>query len=329
VQAQLLDTKAHRALLDLYALDSRLSSSRDRVAALATRSERLRAAQVALAQQLGATRRTLAISQEALAQHLRDLYEQGGADPLAVVLGASSLEEALARLDDLSRVADQRRRVVAATSQAQQRLVRLRTALATRRRALTASLAAARQGERALAAAVSERASYVASLRSQARLKRAQVGALEMRARSVELRSQQLQAAAQVGAGTTAQTTDTSPAATAENVGETAAQAPAETQAPVPAAAPSASASGRTLTVYTTGYSLPGTTSTGMPVGWGVVAVDPAVIPLGTRLTIPGYGEGVAADTGSAVRGARIDLWFPSLAQARAWGRRTVTITLH
>jgi 3D (Asp-Asp-Asp) domain-containing protein len=66
-----------------------------------------------------------------------------------------------------------------------------------------------------------------------------------------------------------------------------------------------------------------------MPTGWGVVAVDPSVIPLGTRLTIPGYGEGVAADTGGAVRGDLIDLWFPTLAQASAWGRRTVTITLH
>jgi len=46
-------------------------------------------------------------------------------------------------------------------------------------------------------------------------------------------------------------------------------------------------------------------------------------------MTIPGYGEGVAADTGSAVHGATIDLWFPTLAQARAWGRRSVTVTLH
>jgi 3D (Asp-Asp-Asp) domain-containing protein len=60
-----------------------------------------------------------------------------------------------------------------------------------------------------------------------------------------------------------------------------------------------------------------------------VVAVDPSVIPLGTRLTIPGYGAGIAADTGSAVRGSTIDLWFPTLAQALAWGKRTVTITLH
>ena len=46
-------------------------------------------------------------------------------------------------------------------------------------------------------------------------------------------------------------------------------------------------------------------------------------------MSIPGYGEGVAADTGSAVQGASIDLWFPTLAEAMAWGRRTVTITLH
>jgi 3D (Asp-Asp-Asp) domain-containing protein len=53
------------------------------------------------------------------------------------------------------------------------------------------------------------------------------------------------------------------------------------------------------------------------------------VIPLGTRMTIPGYGEGVAADTGRAVQGATIDLWFPTTGQALAWGRRVVTITLH
>jgi 3D (Asp-Asp-Asp) domain-containing protein len=84
-----------------------------------------------------------------------------------------------------------------------------------------------------------------------------------------------------------------------------------------------------TITVTATGYSLSGHTSTGLPVGFGVVAVDPSVIPLGTRLTIPGYGEGVAADTGGAVSGYSIDLWFPTLADALAWGRRTVTITLH
>ena len=78
-----------------------------------------------------------------------------------------------------------------------------------------------------------------------------------------------------------------------------------------------------------TAYTLQGHTATGAPVGYGVVAVDPSVIPLGTRMTIPGYGEGVAADTGGAIQGAVIDLWFPTDSEAAAWGRQTVTITLH
>ena len=43
---------------------------------------------------------------------------------------------------------------------------------------------------------------------------------------------------------------------------------------------------------------------------------------------IPGYGPGIAADTGTAIKGLRIDLWFPTLRQAQNWGRRTVTITV-
>jgi 3D (Asp-Asp-Asp) domain-containing protein len=89
-----------------------------------------------------------------------------------------------------------------------------------------------------------------------------------------------------------------------------------------------AAAGARTITVSATGYSLSGRTATGMPTAPGVVAVDPSVIPLGTRLTIPGYGVGIAADTGGAVHGNVIDLWFPTTQQALAWGRRTVTITI-
>jgi 3D (Asp-Asp-Asp) domain-containing protein len=95
-------------------------------------------------------------------------------------------------------------------------------------------------------------------------------------------------------------------------------------------AVPSATLSGgEALTVVATGYDLLGRTSTGLPVGWGVAAVDPSVIPLGTHLTIPGYGEAIAADTGSSVRGSTIDLWFPTVSKANAWGRRSITISLH
>ena len=82
------------------------------------------------------------------------------------------------------------------------------------------------------------------------------------------------------------------------------------------------------MTVLATGYCLKGTTATGLPVGPGIVAVDPTMIPLGTRMTIPGYGEGVAADTGNGVRGAHIDVWIASCTAAAAF-TRTVVITFH
>ena len=46
-------------------------------------------------------------------------------------------------------------------------------------------------------------------------------------------------------------------------------------------------------------------------------------------MTIPGYGEGVAADTGGAIKGLRIDVWVPTLEEAAQWQWKTVTITLH
>ena len=83
------------------------------------------------------------------------------------------------------------------------------------------------------------------------------------------------------------------------------------------------------LTATISGYALPGRTATGLPVGWGVAAVDPSVIPLGTHISVPGYGDAVAADVGGGIVGSRVDLWFPTVAQAHAWGLRTVTIALH
>ncbi|HTO24361.1 MAG TPA: 3D domain-containing protein [Gaiellaceae bacterium] len=298
VQAQTLDTRAHQALLSLYALDSRLRTARRQLAGLEAESRRLRTQQRDLAQQVAAAHATFLVSQEQFGEHLRALYEQGDVDPLAVVLGAQSLDDALTQLDDLSRVTIQNREVVAAMRSAQTRLGRLRTTLAAHRARVDAAVAGARAAASSLASARADRIAYIGSLHRQRQLATAQIGALETIASRVAKKSQTIQQAS----------------------------------APAEAAAPSTSTNAqgeRTLVVSSTGYSLPGHTATGLPVGWGIVAVDPSVIPLGTKLTVPGYGEAVAADVGSGVRGAMIDLWFPTLAQARAWGRRTVTVTLH
>jgi 3D (Asp-Asp-Asp) domain-containing protein len=83
------------------------------------------------------------------------------------------------------------------------------------------------------------------------------------------------------------------------------------------------------LKVDAVAYSLPGKTALGIPVRRGVVAVDPTLIPLGTKLHVPGYGRGIAADVGHAIKGRIIDLWFPTRTMAQKWGRRTVTITVY
>ena len=305
-QANTLESRTHRALLDLYALDSRLHAAEARLSSLAQQSQRVRNQQALLARQISATSRTLAVSQQELGQNLSTLYKRGDVSALAVVLGAESLDDAL------SSVTDESERVVAVTGAARTRLTTLRGSLQERRAELDAAVADAQRTADALASARSERVGFISKLRSEQRLKRSQITALQAAAQRVERKSNELQAAA----------------ASADATPQPAPDATASNQAPAAAPTPAASGS-RTITVGTTGYSLAGRTSTGMPVGFGVVAVDPSVIPLGTRLTIPGYGEGVAADTGGSVRGSRIDLWFPTLAQARAWGRRTVTITLH
>jgi len=72
----------------------------------------------------------------------------------------------------------------------------------------------------------------------------------------------------------------------------------------------------------------------GVPDGWGIIAVDPKVIPLGSKVYVSGYGNAIAADTGGAIKGNRIDVCFwvggesASRSAAFAWGRRTVTVTI-
>lgn len=59
-----------------------------------------------------------------------------------------------------------------------------------------------------------------------------------------------------------------------------------------------------------------------------VIAVDPKVIPLGTKVHVEGYGYAIAGDTGSAIKGNKIDVFMPSTSQALNWGRKTVKIKI-
>lgn len=71
-----------------------------------------------------------------------------------------------------------------------------------------------------------------------------------------------------------------------------------------------------------------GITATGLRARKGIVAVDPRIIPLGTKLFIPGYGEALAADTGGWIKNDRIDLCFESLEECFRFGRRKIRVYL-
>jgi 3D (Asp-Asp-Asp) domain-containing protein len=80
-----------------------------------------------------------------------------------------------------------------------------------------------------------------------------------------------------------------------------------------------------------TAYTLRGRTASGLQVGKGMIAADPRVLPLGSRVRIDaGFfsGEYLVADTGGAVRGKRIDIWTPSNREAFRFGKRTVKLTV-
>jgi 3D (Asp-Asp-Asp) domain-containing protein len=87
----------------------------------------------------------------------------------------------------------------------------------------------------------------------------------------------------------------------------------------------------RSITLVATGYSPDpsenggwSTTATGLPIGYGAAAVDPRVIPLGTKMYIEGYGYAFACDTGGAIKGHRIDLAYNSYGEANSKGHKKV-----
>jgi 3D (Asp-Asp-Asp) domain-containing protein len=69
-----------------------------------------------------------------------------------------------------------------------------------------------------------------------------------------------------------------------------------------------------------------GETASGTKAKKGTIAADTNVFPFGTRMRIPGYGDGVVEDRGGAIQGGKIDLFFKTHKQALEWGRKTVTV---
>ena len=290
--------REHAALLELFATDAALTRAEARERIAHARLEGVRSELGSLRARLGVARTNQVAAQRALAQRLNQIYRAHPLDTLGVLLASRSWADVSAGLDLLDRL-----------SRADGSLVR------SARRWHTALQRQTRSLRTAEADAVAEEAAWTARTAELRRADRAQQALL------AQLRREHVHA---VAALATAAHRD---AQRARRVVRPQPHGGGSARTPVPAAPPAPSlATGATLAVASTAYSLPGHTASGLPVGLGICATDPRVIPLGTRFNIPGYGICVAADTGSAVVGATIDIWMPD-AQASMYGRQTVTIT--
>lgn len=141
---------------------------------------------------------------------------------------------------------------------------------------------------------------------------------------------------ATVQAAAAPQPAETKPAVQKEAKVEKAAPAPAPKQEKEPASRSNVSQStAKELTVTATAYTandggMTGVTATGIDLKANknakVIAVDPNVIPLGSKVYVEGYGEATAADTGGAIKGNKIDVFVPSKSAAKNWGVKTVKV---
>lgn len=134
------------------------------------------------------------------------------------------------------------------------------------------------------------------------------------------------QAAAQAKPSTSSPATPSTPSTSAPS-----------TSTPAPAPAQESKSVSKEITVEATAYTAycagcSGITATGIDLRSNpnrkVIAVDPRVIPLGSRVYVEGYGEAIAGDTGGAIKGTRVDLFMASQSSALNWGRKTVKLQI-
>ncbi|MGG0484150.1 LysM peptidoglycan-binding domain-containing protein [Priestia aryabhattai] len=138
----------------------------------------------------------------------------------------------------------------------------------------------------------------------------------------------------QVGGQAAAQAKPSTPSPAAPSRPSTSAPS---TSTPAPAPAQESKSVSKEITVEATAYTAycagcSGITATGIDLRSNpnrkVIAVDPRVIPLGSRVYVEGYGEAIAGDTGGAIKGTRVDLFMASQSSALNWGRKTVKIQI-
>ncbi len=249
------------------------------------------------------------------------------------------IETAISEEEKLTALEEQLAEEIQTVKAAENRLKSESTALAAELTSLKGILS---ENQTVLSQVKAEYADEAARLAAEEAQAKADAAAAEAAAKAVEEQ--------QIAESTSAVAESTASASVQESAVASSATAPASQitdssvasveTAPVvtittPAVTETPAAQGKTLIVSATAYSrheagLSNFTATGIDLSINpmVIAVDPSVIPLGSLVSVPGYGIAIAGDTGGAIVGNKIDLHMEDLNAALSFGRQTLTITI-
>lgn len=279
-------------------MDSEVGRYSEQIGAAGAQLDELQVSIEASGQSLEELKQQLADRQQVLEKRLLSAYKSDDIGYLEVVMGAEDFTDFLNRVDMINTIAEEDSRLINSIRDSQQQVeddISSLEAQKAEQAALAEELGIAQQE---LLTSQAEQQSVVASIQNQRDLNETQLSELYTQAAEIEEKMAQIQQ-------------ETMAASSSSDF----------VSSPPPTG-------GTSYSMSATAYCLEGNTATGMPVGRGIIAVDPSVIPLGTSVHVSGYGDAIAADTGGAIIGNHIDVWLPC-GEAYAWGTRTVTVTVY
>lgn len=293
-QASQLDASYNGALADIVAADSEVNRYNGEIESATERRGQVQSEIQTEQLRVDELHVQMATQRDALEKRLCTTYKSDDVGYLGVILGSEDFSEFLDRVDLMSMIADEDKQLIDSISEVRQSEEEKLAALSQKQVELNSLIGELGDAKTNLVSAQAEQQTTIADIEAQMQSNESQMTQLKSEAAAIETRMDELQSAAEVTGSD-------------------------ETPPP---------AGGTSMTMTATSYCMAGNTATGMPVGRGVIAVDPSVIPLGTSVYVSGYGDAIAADVGGAINGDTIDVWLPCN-EAYAWGTRTVEVTVY
>lgn len=296
-RSQELNDQYNQALMDLVAVDSQVGISNAEITSVQQQQQEIQDSIEAEKQNVQQMQQHLEERKGVLEKRLLSTYKSDSTGIIEVIMGAEDFSDFLNKVDMVSAIAEDDRNLIESIKDQKQDIEDEIASLQEKQMELENLVTELASAQENLLTAQAQQQAVLGSIQSERDLNAEQQAQLASQAASIEANMNSIQQQS------------SSPGDSGGGYNPPA-------------------GGGSNITVTSTAYCLAGTTATGMPVGRGIIAVDPGVIPLGSRVHVSGYGDAIAADTGGSIVGNKIDVWLPC-GEANAWGVRTVTVTIY